>query len=237
MTNSAQLTKKPKGILGKVISLVVIGLFINVLYVECIYGYLGFKKSYVMQSKSLQAIGTVIEKNETIFSAWLQEKIYEIETGVFKDRDSKYQKYLLTQIDQKTKGIFKGKHLPEKALEGFKWVKRVVSEQGFLMAVTIKILVGKLFLLILSLPLFILTTLVGFVDGLSAREIRKSELGRESSYVFHRLSGWVMTFIGVSLLIWFVLPLPINPSQVFLPLCIILMFSIRMASSRFKKYL
>jgi len=237
MSTNAKPVKKPKGIIGKLMSLIAIGIFMNLLYVECIYGYLGFQQSYGLQSKSLQSIGTELEQNETFLSLWLQKKIYDIENGELTAKGAKYQQYLSSQIEKTSKEAFKGRHLPKKVSAILKWGKQVSSEQGFLLSITLKILVGKLLLLFLSLPLFMLTALTGLVDGLSARQIRKSELGRESSYVFHRLSGWVMVFIGVSLLIWFVLPLPINPSQVFLPLCVILMFSIRMAACRFKKYL
>lgn len=95
----------------------------------------------------------------------------------------------------------------------------------------------KIKILVLALPLFFMTTLAGFVDGLSRRDIRRSGLGRESSYMFHKLIGWVMQSISIGLLCWFVFPLAISPSLVFILASTAMMFSVSMASSKFKKYL
>lgn len=52
----------------------------------------------------------------------------------------------------------------------------------------------KLIILFAAMPLFALTMIAGLVDGLNQRAIRTACLGRESSYVFHRLNHYLKNY-------------------------------------------
>lgn len=106
-----------------------------------------------------------------------------------------------------------------------------------IITLSIKIFFCKAVVIFMSLPLFVMTGCVGLVDGLSRREKRTAELGRESSYVFHRLSGFVIKGISILVIGWLVLPVSISPTGLFLCASIAFMLSVSFASSRFKKYL
>lgn len=108
---------------------------------------------------------------------------------------------------------------------------------GWLLVLTLKIFVIKAFLLIAALPLFALLGAVGLVDGLSLREIRRAELGRESSYLFHMLNLWIARIIGFGLCVWVCMPAAINPQWFFVPLGLLFSVMLSLSAAKFKKYL
>lgn len=95
----------------------------------------------------------------------------------------------------------------------------------------------KLIILFAALPLFALTMIAGLVDGLNQRAIRTACLGRESSYVFHRLNHYLKKGLVILLMLWLVLPVSITPAYVFVPVSLLMGLMVAMTASRFKKYL
>ena len=99
------------------------------------------------------------------------------------------------------------------------------------------IFLTKAFVLVASIPLFALLGTIGLIDGLSQREIRRAELGRESSYLFHMLNKWIARVIGAGLGLWLSLPLHLNPQWFFCPLGLLFAVMLSLSASKFKKYL
>ncbi|HAT9547448.1 TPA: TIGR03747 family integrating conjugative element membrane protein [Legionella pneumophila subsp. pneumophila] len=95
----------------------------------------------------------------------------------------------------------------------------------------------KLIILFAALPLFALTMIAGLVDGLNQRAIRTACLGRESSYVFHRLNHYLKKGLVILLMVWLALPVSITPAYVFVPISLLMGLMVAMTASRFKKYL
>ena len=95
----------------------------------------------------------------------------------------------------------------------------------------------KLIILFAALPLFALTMIAGLVDGLNQRAIRTACLGRESSYVFHRLNHYLKKALVILLMLWLALPVSITPAYVFVPVSLLMGLMVAMTASRFKKYL
>lgn len=112
-----------------------------------------------------------------------------------------------------------------------------VREGLQLVSLTTQYLFIKLFIAIAALPLFSLAAIAGLVDGLNQRAIRTACLGRESSYVFHKLNQYLKKALIVFLLLWLLLPISVNPSLVFVPISVLIGSMVAMAASRFKKYL
>ena len=108
---------------------------------------------------------------------------------------------------------------------------------GWLFVLVLKIFLIKTCLLIAAIPLFALLGVVGLIDGLSQREIRRAELGRESSYLFHMLNKWIAKIIGIGLCIWVCLPMTVNPQWFFVPLGLMFAVMLSLSASKFKKYL
>ncbi|HAT9314932.1 TPA: TIGR03747 family integrating conjugative element membrane protein [Legionella pneumophila subsp. pneumophila] len=95
----------------------------------------------------------------------------------------------------------------------------------------------KLIILFAAMPLFALAMVAGLVDGLNQRAIRTACLGRESSYVFHRMNHFLKKGIVLLLMLWLALPISITPAYVFVPVSLLIGFMVAMTASRFKKYL
>ncbi|QBS11142.1 TIGR03747 family integrating conjugative element membrane protein [Legionella israelensis] len=115
----------------------------------------------------------------------------------------------------------------------------VTKAQQFikLMLLSSQCMLIKLMILLAAMPLFALAMLAGLVDGLNQRAIRTACLGRESSYVFHRLNHYFRKGLVIVLMIWLSMPISITPAYVFIPISLMLALMVAMTASRFKKYL
>ncbi|MDP2430826.1 MAG: DUF4400 domain-containing protein [Pseudomonadota bacterium] len=110
------------------------------------------------------------------------------------------------------------------------------SEIYVLMDAT-KIFGIRLAIFITALPVFLLAYVVGTVDGLVQRYIRRSGAGRESSSLYHRAKFFQMggaAFLG---LIYICLPVAIDPRWIMLPSASLLALLARVQWTYFKKYL
>lgn len=94
----------------------------------------------------------------------------------------------------------------------------------------------KLLLFILALPLLGLSWLFGVIDGFALREIRIAELGRESSFIFHRFLGFIPAVIWILIMLYLVVPIWINPVMFFIGVSLITLLLTSKTVSKFKKY-
>ncbi|MEX2123871.1 MAG: TIGR03747 family integrating conjugative element membrane protein [Woeseia sp.] len=95
----------------------------------------------------------------------------------------------------------------------------------------------RLTVLALATPVFLLFSLVGLVDGLVQRDLRRWGGGRESSYVYHYAKGSVWVFLVAAWVTYLAMPVSINPAFVIVPFAILFAYSISITASTFKKYL
>ena len=96
--------------------------------------------------------------------------------------------------------------------------------------------VVRLVLIVFSLPVFLLAGLIGAVDGLVERDLRRWGGGRESSNVFNLAKRSVVpAFVGACV-IYISLPFSINPVIVLLPFALLLGLAVRISFERLKKY-
>jgi integrating conjugative element membrane protein (TIGR03747 family) len=98
-------------------------------------------------------------------------------------------------------------------------------------------LVIRLAVVLLALPAFILWGLLGLVDGLVARDIRKACGGVESSFVYHRVKGWMKPAIGLSSGLYLTLPFSINPALFFIVPQLLFFTFVYYTASTFKKFI
>lgn len=110
-------------------------------------------------------------------------------------------------------------------------------EASHLIGVAGMVMLLKLALLLLSLPLFLLASLVGFSDGLMLRTIRTASLGRESAYVFHKLVSLFPRLVGIGILVFLLMPVSTGSPYVLLMLALGVGLWFSQTTSRFKKYL
>lgn len=88
-----------------------------------------------------------------------------------------------------------------------------------------------------SIWVYVLASLIGVLDGLSQRYIRTAEAGRESTYVFHKLSSALSIFPALILFAYMTLPISINPTLVASILGLVFFGFFQLTFSNLKKYL
>lgn len=119
---------------------------------------------------------------------------------------------------------------------GSSWV--VTVKEYVLAAVYVTLMtLTRCIILLLTSPLFLLAALVGFVDGLVLRDLRRFGAGRESAFIYHHAKRTVGPVFMIGWLIYLSLPLPIHPNLFLLPCAALLGFLVAIATSTFKKYL
>jgi len=96
--------------------------------------------------------------------------------------------------------------------------------------------VVRLTLIFFSLPIFAIAALVGGVDGLVERDLRRWGGGRESSNVFNLARRSVVPSFVAACVVYISLPFSTNPVIVMLPFAFSLGLAVRIAFERLKKY-
>lgn len=102
---------------------------------------------------------------------------------------------------------------------------------------TIMAFILRLFVLLLTAPLFVLTTLVGIVDGLVRRDIRRFGSGYESAFIYHHARRTIRPVVFLPWLIYLSLPFSLHPAVILLPAALLLGLSVSVTVGSFKKYL
>ncbi|MCH8058920.1 MAG: TIGR03747 family integrating conjugative element membrane protein [Proteobacteria bacterium] len=95
----------------------------------------------------------------------------------------------------------------------------------------------RLAILCLATPVFLLFSLIGLVDGLVQRDLRRWGGGRESSYLYHYAKSSVWMFMLSAWICYLALPFSLHPVFIVLPFAILFATSISITARTFKKYL
>ncbi len=126
------------------------------------------------------------------------------------------------------------------------WLERNATQGGWLgtlhiylqaaLYVTLMTLT-RVVILLLTSPLFALAALVGFVDGLVRRDLRRFGAGRESAFVYHHAKRAITPIFVVGWLLYLSVPFAIHPNAFLLPCAALFGLLISIATGSFKKYL
>ncbi|MGQ9444976.1 TIGR03747 family integrating conjugative element membrane protein [[Pasteurella] aerogenes] len=95
----------------------------------------------------------------------------------------------------------------------------------------------RLIIIVLTSPLFLLAAIVGFVDGLVQRDLRRFGVGRESAFKYHHAKKAVFPVMIVAWVIYLSIPFSVHPNLVLIPAALLFGLMISFTSSNFKKYL
>ncbi len=111
--------------------------------------------------------------------------------------------------------------------------------EGYLIAAayTVLVFLVRLLVLCLTLPLFVMVTFVGLVDGLVRRDIRRFGAGRESGFVYHRAKAALMPLAVLPWVIYLALPVSVSPLLILLPSAALLGVAVDITAASFKKYI
>ena len=95
----------------------------------------------------------------------------------------------------------------------------------------------RVVVLCLTVPLFCVAALVGSIDGLARRDIRRFGAGRESGFLYHRARASILPIAVLPWVIYLALPVSVHPLLILLPSAVGLSLAVNIASGSFKKYL
>ena len=95
----------------------------------------------------------------------------------------------------------------------------------------------RLAILTLAMPVFLLFSLVGLVDGLVQRDLRRWGGGRESSFVYHYAKKAMVPLVVITWVTYLALPFSLHPTVIVLPFAMFFALSVGITASTFKKYL
>lgn len=115
----------------------------------------------------------------------------------------------------------------------------VTQLQNYLLAAAFTTLtfIVRLFVLVLSMPLIFMAILVGLIDGLVKRDIRRFMAGHESGFIYHRARAFLIPTITLPWVIYLALPCSVSPLFIMLPCALFAGVVMNITASSFKKYL
>lgn len=102
---------------------------------------------------------------------------------------------------------------------------------------TVLTFLARLAVLVFTLPLFVMSAFVGFVDGLVRRDVRRFASVYESGFVHHRAKAAVLALALLPWTLYLALPISLHPLAVLLPIALLLGIAVDYATATFKKYL
>ena len=95
----------------------------------------------------------------------------------------------------------------------------------------------RLAILLQALPLFALIIVVGLIDGLVRRDLRRFGAGHESGFVYHHARRMIGSSLAATGLAWLAVPVFFEPEFVLAPGAVVIGLISSLAFSAFKKYL
>ena len=101
----------------------------------------------------------------------------------------------------------------------------------------VQVFAVRLAVLALAIPTFVLFSLVGLVDGLVRRDLRRWGGGRESSFLYHYAKGSVWRLVLIAWVTYLTLPFSLHPALILLPFATLFAISTSITAGTFKKYI
>lgn len=95
----------------------------------------------------------------------------------------------------------------------------------------------RLAVLSLSAPAIVLLVLVGIIDGLVQRDIRRWSGGRESAFIYHWAKKCLLPSLTLPWMIYLSMPVSIHPNLIVLPFAVLFAVAVKVMTATFKKYL
>lgn len=95
----------------------------------------------------------------------------------------------------------------------------------------------RVMIITFTLPLFLLSALVGLTDGLVRRDLRRFGRGYESSFIYHNAKRTVLPIMFIAWAVYLAIPFSLHPNWILLPAAALFGLAISVVSGSFKKYL
>jgi hypothetical protein len=114
---------------------------------------------------------------------------------------------------------------------------RVVGESCQIILQTVESHVAKIAAVFSSWFLFLMAYLLGTLDGLTIRYRRTEEGGRESTFVFHKVSQRILSIPTLILSAYLFLPLSFSPLWVVAGVALLLFYFSQVSAANLKKFI
>lgn len=101
---------------------------------------------------------------------------------------------------------------------------------------SVQIVGERLCVLYMTLPLFLLCTLIAVADGWAGRWLRRAHGGRESAFLYHRLKRGIFLSIVILWAVYLMVPVSMDPRMVIFPFLMLYGILLRYTIGLFKKY-
>lgn len=241
-TAAAQSPAKPSGLLGSVTTCLTTTFFIMVAawcFLSAVEGWRSLHQHRV--EASLNRIDALLTIHSWISPpAWVnrvQAYYAHWRTSVMKNETS-----CLNNLSGISQGLFQF-HGDSSSPEHNPFAKKFTQTCSVmkskilpLLSGTLAVVLKRFWVFMMALPLFLLSLIVGFVDGLVQRDIRKFKGARESTLLFHKIkrSGTALFFLP--LFAYFAWLSPVSPAWFFVPMAVALGFWLTFSVRFFKKY-
>lgn len=95
----------------------------------------------------------------------------------------------------------------------------------------------RLAILLQALPLFVLIIIIGLIDGLVRRDLRRFGAGYESGFVYHHARCMISSSLAATGLVWLTVPVFLEPEYVLIPAAAGIGLAVFLTISSFKKYI
>lgn len=118
-------------------------------------------------------------------------------------------------------------------------IQAIQAGEQYLLATffVLQIVMMRVTILVLSIPLFILVIIVGVVDGLVRRDLRRYGAAYESSFLYHHAKRIIKPVIYIPCVLYVSLPFAVYPNILLLPSILLIGMAISVTVGSFKKYL
>lgn len=112
------------------------------------------------------------------------------------------------------------------------------SFSQFLLAAMIatQVFALRLSVLVLSTPVFVLSGLIGAIDGLVQRDVNRWSGGRELGQRYHLAKGLIGPGLTLPWIVYLAWPTTVHPYVIILPFALLFGLAVAIASATFKKY-
>lgn len=96
---------------------------------------------------------------------------------------------------------------------------------------------ARLGVVLLAIPIFATFGVLGAIDGLVRRDLRRFGGGQESSFMYHHLKKAVRPMFSIPVFLYLISPWSVHPTVLFVPFAVLFGYFMQRTLGKFKKYL
>lgn len=189
--------------------------------------YLSLRSDIASEEIALLGFHPIITSQLSLQLKNLEEKVLEQKKTITAKGETVLEKHHLQASDNTLNKVSEGLNT---AMSG---IKRSV----LLLLSVAQLLFYKCIVFVFALPLLLLSTVIGSIDGMIHRAVRTEEMGRESSFLFHKFSSLSAKVVSLAMTIYFILPISLGLFVFLFPMSLLACVLASVTTRHLKKYL